>query len=329
MNKNELYDAVSGINKEYIEASDDFEAVAADFRREKNRRIKTAASVWGIVLLCAGVIGISKGGIHKNDLRTPEGNEIVLNSEAAGTEVSRPLTDPFQDSSEQPEYFEDEDNTETELYYSKLVPNTDVPALEGYNDISYELSIVAFNELMIRDSKAIVEGEILDMWVNNYEYYTASDKFEENGRLHHKDTTVAFKMKIDNVLHGDFKSGDIITIEDYYFPLDTVTSVKTGGRYVIPVGEGNGSIAYEEVLSGNVEPESNLCTIYNFHPQIEKVNGGYIVPDDWKTLITEECTEIIMDIGNEEFRYPAKLYFVPDDIFRDRMEMVIRDSDIE
>ena len=40
MNKNELYDAVSGINKEYIEASDDFEAVAADFRREKNRRIK-------------------------------------------------------------------------------------------------------------------------------------------------------------------------------------------------------------------------------------------------------------------------------------------------
>ena len=74
-----------------------------------------------------------------------------------------------------------EDNTETELYYSKLVPNTAAPALEGYNDISYELSIVAFNELMIRDSKAIVEGEILDMWVNNYEYYTASDKFEENG----------------------------------------------------------------------------------------------------------------------------------------------------
>ena len=35
MKKNDLRDALSGINKEYLSESDDFKAVSADFRKQK------------------------------------------------------------------------------------------------------------------------------------------------------------------------------------------------------------------------------------------------------------------------------------------------------
>ena len=118
----------------------------------------------------------------------------------------------------------------TELYYSDLVKNTEAPLIDGY-DRSAPLSIAgfdieAFKESIIDDSIDMVEGEILDIWVNQYEYATASDKFEPNGRLYHKDSTVSYKIRVDKVLTGDFEVGDEVTVEDYYFVCDSVVSIK-------------------------------------------------------------------------------------------------------
>ena len=39
MKKNDLRDALSGIDRDYIAESDDFKAVSADFRKAKNRKL--------------------------------------------------------------------------------------------------------------------------------------------------------------------------------------------------------------------------------------------------------------------------------------------------
>ena len=44
MKKNDLRNALSGINKEYISESDDFMAVSTDFRKYKNRKKRIIAS---------------------------------------------------------------------------------------------------------------------------------------------------------------------------------------------------------------------------------------------------------------------------------------------
>ena len=211
----------------------------------------------------------------------------------------------------------------TELYYSDLVKNTDAPELDGY-DTSASLDIDAFEESMLNDSIGVIEGEILDIYVNHYEYETASDKFEPNGRLYHKPQSVAYKIKVDRVLSGDFSVEDVITVEDYYFICDSVVSIKKGETYVIPIGKGDGKF-YEtdEIISGDTSLESCYYTLYQFHPQIEKVDGGYIVPSDWKTLITEECTAIIMDIDENGFPFSDSLYYVPENVFNDRINLII------
>ena len=46
--------------------------------------------------------------------------------------------------------------------------------------------------------------------------------------VYHKPQTVAYKIKVDRVLRGDFSVGDVVTVEDYYFVLDSVVSIKKG-----------------------------------------------------------------------------------------------------
>ena len=178
---------------------------------------------------------------------------------------------------------------------------------------------------MLKDSAGIIEGEILDIWVNHYEYATASDKFEPGGRLYHKPTTVAYKIRVDKVLAGDFNVGDEITVEDYNFVCDSIVSIKKGSSYVIPIGKGDGKF-YEsdEIVEGDTSLKSCYFTTYQFHPQIEKVNGGYIVPSDWETLITDDCTEVILDIDHADIPFGVSLYYVPEITFNDRMNLVLQ-----
>lgn len=322
MKKNDLRDALSGIKKDFIAESDDFKTISADFRKDKNRKKGLLVSALCFAFVGTGVLAVYNSGLLKRDFLTAD-NEVdftiptVSNTTAAQPETSIAIMTEASTVI-------DTSRTNAPCYYSKLVKNTEAPVLDGYSS-SDSLDILAFDESMLNESVGVIEGEIIDLWVNQYEYATASDKFEPGGRLYHKPTTVAYKIRVDKVFTGDFNVGDEVTVEDYYFMCDSIVSIKKGSSYVIPIGKGDGKF-YEpdEIVEGDTCLESCYYTIYQFHPQIEKVDGGYIVPSDWETLITDECTEIIMDIEGEEIPYPGSLYYVPVDVFNDRMNLILK-----
>ena len=396
MNKNDLYNALSGINKDFIAESENFDAVAADFRKDKIRKIGITATTLCLAVLCVGMIGIFSKVTPKRNNHPTEENNIVISTDVSQTEssvqtaknvseqatscmmdivtsetinsditvtkesihinqtesikvTSEPATDAAQSAAKQTsaktnsitQSLSKQTSTQTnatiqtvteqttspnnengnKLYYSQLVKNTGTPVLDGYEGSFASMDIMAFDDSRLNEAIAVVESEILDMWVNHYEYATASNKFEPNGRIYHKPSTVAYKIRVDKVYSGDFSIGDIIVVEDYNFILDSVISIKTGGTYVIPIAQGEGVLREcDEVVSGNNILESSYYTYYQFHPQIEKVSGGYVVPGDWKTLITDECTEIIMDIDNSFY---AGMYYVLDGVFNDRISLIL------
>ncbi|MBQ5990095.1 MAG: hypothetical protein IJL67_11450 [Oscillospiraceae bacterium] len=377
MKKNDLRDALSGIDRDYIAESDDFKAVSADFRKAKNRKIRVVSSVLCLVIVGAGLFGADKAGLFRKDphseqiyvypdITTEISSESTMTntdsaqssetdgviSDTAGTqnitgsdgEISSvtainegdntAVADGSQISSDKQDVtvaetsVTEEDRSGAPCVYSKLVKNTGLPDIEGY-DSTAQPSLVAFDidmfhEDITRNDSSVVEGEILDMWVNNYEYSYAFDKFEPDGVMNYKQSTVAYKIKVNRVLSGDFSAGDEITVEDVNYPIDRIVSVKKGSTYVIPIIKGDGVLYISGTLkSGSNVLESAYYTYYPFHPQIEKVDGGYVVPDDWKTLITDECTKIFMDIPEEEISYPASLYFVPDSVFNERMSILL------
>ncbi|MBR6924308.1 MAG: hypothetical protein IKH50_07205 [Oscillospiraceae bacterium] len=367
MKKNDLRDALSAIDRRYIEESDDLKAVSADFRKAKNRKIRVVSSLLCVAVVGAGLFGADKAGLFKQDPHTEqlyvdpdittvvssEGteSESALHTETQytdqyiTTEISTESTAGETDAHTEPIYTDPEmtseissDNTVTgtepaqrtgaPLYYTKLVGNTERPEIEGYCNTA-EMSIISFDidrfrEDVLANESSVVEGEILDMWVNNYEYSYTFEKFGPDGELFDKQSTVAYKIKVNRVLSGSFSAGDEITVEDVNYPIDRIVSVKKGSTYVIPIIKGEGLLyAGGEIKSGSNVLESEYYTYYPFHPQIEKVDGGYVVPDDWKTLITDECNKIIMDIPEEEISYPASLYFVPDSVFNERMSIVL------
>lgn len=381
MRKNELYDAISGISRDYLSESENYEAIAADFRKEKTLKKRIMiVSTFCVVFVCAAIIGVTNSGLLKRDFQSEDKNNSLISSAELQTDGSESAADSSMvttgpsgvtdgslvtpDSSAAPDgslitgeqsvatggslitgetstatdgsQMNAEQSAENEnpitdtpaLYYSKLVNNTEPPTLDGYdNSGTASLDIIAFDESMLRDSAGIIEGEILDMWVNHYEYATAFDKFEPNGQLYHNPSTVAYKIRVDKVLSGDFSVGDVITVEDYFFFLDSIISIKKGGIYVIPIGVGEGILfEHDEIISGSNILESSYYTLYQFHPQIEKVSGGYVVPGDWNTLITDECTEIIMDIEDGDFSFHDSLYYVPDRVFNDRISLILQNN---
>lgn len=377
MKKNDLRDALSGIDRDYIAESDDFKAVSADFRKAKNRKVRAVSSALCLAIVGAGLFGAENAGLFRKDLHTEEihvypeitteissessamETDYVYSSEPDGmisdTEETQNFTgsdgeissvtmvnksdetaiaDGSQPSSEIQEVtisetsVTEEDRSGAPMLYSKLVKNNEMPDIDGYEqtaEASYlAFDIDVFHEDITRNDSSVVEGEILDMWVNNYEYSYAFDKFEPDGVMNYKQSTVAYKIKVNRVLSGDFSAGDEITVEDVNYPIDRIVSVKKGSTYVIPIIKGEGLLyTGGAIKSGSNVLESAYYTYYPFHPQIEKVDGGYVVPDDWKTLITDECTKIIMDIPESELNFLASLYYVPDSVFNERMSIVL------
>lgn len=322
MKKSDLRDALSGINKDFLSDSDDFNMISANFRKHKRFKKKALTSMLCIVFVGVGTFGINQSGLLKRDFQMLEKDANTMSYDESNSAVSDTITDDIANTTEQPS-LNDTNNIDAPLYYSKLVGNTEIPELNGY-DTSASLDIVAFEESMLHDAAGVIEGEILDIWVNHYQYETISDKFESNKRLYHKPQTVAYKIKVDRVLCGDFSIGDVVTVEDYCFVLDSVVSIKKGETYVIPIGKGDGKFyEHDEIISGDTALESCYFTLYQFHPQIERVNGGYVVPNNWKTLITEDCTEIIMDIDENGFLFYDSMYYIPENVFNDRINLII------
>ena len=329
MNKDELYHAISGINKDFIAESENFESIAANCRK-KRIFSKIAVSAVPVCAIAAIGIGLWQNGAFGTD-------SGLTAAQAPSTDAVPSVTEITAASEQTTALLQTTTVLQTaqqkELYYRDLVKNTDLPKLEGYEDTSAARSVAgfdieAFRENMLKDGIGIVEGEIINMKVNHYEYATASDKFQKNGALHHKESTVVYQIRVDRVLHGDFAAGEVVTVEDISFVCDPVISVKTGSRYIIPIAKGDGKL-YEadQVVSGSVSMESSYYTVYPYHPQIEKVSGGYVVSSDWSSLITADCTELRMD--PRENCYPFTMFHVPGAVFNERFNIIIKKQTTE
>ena len=322
MNNVDLRNAISGINKAFIAESDDLDLIAADFRNEKSRKVRLAALTLCIVFAGAGAAGLFQSGLLTKNTPSSEENPISVSSDAQAVSSSGPEPEVTTPAATTPDESSSPDEDEP-LYYSDLVGSTEAPKLEGYSaDASFD--IIAFDEGMLKDSAAVIEGEVLDIWVNQYEYTTASDKFEPGGVLYHKPTSVSYKIKINKVYSGDFNAGDEVTVEDFSFVCDSIVSIKKGSSYVIPIGKGDGRF-YEsdKILGGDKGLKSCYFTLYQFHPQIERVSGGYVVPGDWES-VSAGCKEVIIDTEHTDLPYSQPLYFVPEDEFADRMSRLLQ-----
>ena len=88
MKKNDLRDALSAIDRRYIEESDDLKAVSADFRKAKNRKIRVVSSLLCLAVVGAGLFGADKAGLFKQDPHT-EHSPLRLPAERAELSCQR------------------------------------------------------------------------------------------------------------------------------------------------------------------------------------------------------------------------------------------------
>ena len=86
MKKNDLRNALSGINKEYLSESDDFKTVSADFRKQKTFKIKAITTTLCLAFVGVGAIGITQSGLLNRKLQTLD-EEISTVSSAESTSI--------------------------------------------------------------------------------------------------------------------------------------------------------------------------------------------------------------------------------------------------
>ena len=87
MKKNDLRNALSGINKEYLSESDDFKTVSADFRKQKTFKIKAITTTLCLAFVGVGAIGITQSGLLNRKLQTLD-EEISTVSSAESTPIA-------------------------------------------------------------------------------------------------------------------------------------------------------------------------------------------------------------------------------------------------
>ncbi|MBR5438266.1 MAG: hypothetical protein IKV21_05035 [Clostridia bacterium] len=186
-----------------------------------------------------------------------------------------------------------------EFLYSELVPSNSLK--ENKIERNVILSVAAFSETYLKDSVAVIEGEILSVGKKEYTVVYEFDKFENSGRLTQKSETLIIEIRADKVWYGDIKEGEIVTVETemFYMVLPAV-----GRRYVLPVCDAGEEINLDEAgqtyLSGDIKRESRYSIIYPFQMQIEKTEKGYLFPSAWESLITEETKDVTVDISITE-----------------------------
>ena len=80
-------------NEEFLIAeSDNFKAVSADFRKDKNRKKSMLVSAFGLVFVGVGALGIAKSGLLKKDFRTAENEVDSTSTTVSDTTAVQPET---------------------------------------------------------------------------------------------------------------------------------------------------------------------------------------------------------------------------------------------
>lgn len=191
-------------------------------------------------------------------------------------------------------------------------------------DNSMAMCVAAFNEKMLKDSVAILEGTITKAYVKEYNYRLHCDKFEKDGYLNETDKTVVYEMDVEKVWYGDgFKTGKFIFEERSHVCMeDDVFELREGCRYVLPFYKGDKKIWNgDDYADGDITKESEYSIVYNFHPQIQVTNDNeYIVCEAFKTLThTDNRTPIKM---GKNWNY-EDMYLINGDDFSTNMTKLI------
>lgn len=215
-----------------------------------------------------------------------------------------------------------------ELLYSNLVKfNYDEKSINTTSAVRVA-DIAAFSESMLKECSAVIEGKILSIREKEYTIVTEHDKFGEGGTLTEKINTLVYEVEINKVYCGDFTEKEIITVEDMLFICGTVNSMREGHSYVIPLCKGSEEIMNPDevaIISGDIKRESVYSVLYPFHPQIERVNEGYVVVDEWDTLVSGEKEKITVDVDLSESdeSYRDSMYLVSKEVFAEKLEEVL------
>ena len=173
------------------------------------------------------------------------------------------------------------------------------------------MDIAAFDERMMADASALVEGTVTAAYFKDYLYDIPSDKFEENGVLHGQTRTLVYEFKITQILFGGgaFSTGQTIRVESLCFNGCYATgkppySLQIGRTYVLPLTEDN-SVQRIETTNGPLTPEGQYAIVYPFAPQIEKTLAGqYVFHSLWSSLWNENTPNVITQ---EDSFYQLKL----------------------
>jgi len=189
------------------------------------------------------------------------------------------------------------------------------------------LDIVGFDEKMLQNCCAILEGTITNIYYKNYTFDTNSDKFEKGGKLHNRATSVIYELKVNQVLYGNSFTDATYLIEDQMFSIDEISILTAGQKYVIPIYiDGDKITRSQDYALGDITRVSQYSTLYPFHSQIQVTDDdNYIISTDWPTLLAAGCREIVFDdksIYNASF-YADKMRLVNKLNFTKQMDNLI------
>lgn len=211
------------------------------------------------------------------------------------------------------------------LYFSSL----NLKSGKGINiecqEIDMSQDIVAFNENMLANCKAVLEGTITNITPKEYAY-----TYERNGTLsHYNNDTIIYEFSVEKVWYGSFSETSCL-IEDKIWFTDNIVSMKVGCSYVVPIYDtGSEFTEIGNYVSGDIKRTSNYSTFYPYHPQITiTANGKYIVTSDWPTLTAVNAKKIDMDIELDKNAsyYKDKFMLVSADDFTSQMAKLIENT---
>jgi len=267
--------------------------------KQKNtqKKVYAVCSVVACVVIAFVILGAFKimPGLLKNT-----SNEVYL---AEGYSAS--ANDVTQNSLEV--------DTSPVLYSDLALTNssrTDISDSSDFSDKTEKslnsscLDIGGFDEKMIKNCCAILEGTITNIYYKNYSFDVYNDHFEKGGILHSKASSIIYELKVNKVLYGnDSFTETTYLIEDQMFSIDEITILKTGQKYVIPIYiEGEKIHRASDYASGDITRDSLYSTLYPFHSQIQVTDDkNYMVTWDWPTLIEAGSKEIVFDDQSKEY----------------------------
>ena len=278
------------------------EAAAARYKPKRYLPLYRAAAMAACFALVAASL-IFLPGLLK---QTP----AVLSS---GSSVSSAASVPFRSTVQY-----------DELSFPK---SSKVKIPDGYTSAAASMDISSFKESFLKNAVMVIRCTVVDAYCREYRYDTYSDKFEENGRLHNREHTIVYELKVDELLYSEtsVKAGDRIKIEEGISSEDAAYDLAINRQYILPIDKVGDTILLnpEEwgYAGGNITRDSPYAIDYPYAPPIEvTLSGQYVFHNQWVSLINGKTADVVTE-DNDPF---YKLKMRSDEQFLDDLKALIK-----